>query len=88
MRAACESDVRRLGCIDETPTYSEVKSCVISKYMRLGTRCKVQLAVAGYSGPANAAKPAGAKPAAEKTASVKAAQTTKPRQAGFLAIFD
>lgn len=51
LRAACESDVRRIGCVDSTPTYSEVKSCVIARYAKLGQRCKVQLAVVGYSGP-------------------------------------
>jgi hypothetical protein len=51
LRAACESDVRRIGCVDSTPTYSEVKSCVIARYAKLGQRCKVQLAAAGYSGP-------------------------------------
>ena len=53
LRAACESDVRRIGCVDATPTYSEVKNCVIAKYAQLGKRCKVELASAGYSGPSN-----------------------------------
>ena len=26
LRAACEGDVRRLGCLDATPTYAKVKS--------------------------------------------------------------
>ena len=56
LRAACESDVRRIGCVDATPTYSEVKSCVIVKYAQLGKRCKVELASAGYSGPSNVPK--------------------------------
>jgi hypothetical protein len=51
LRAACESDVRRIGCVDSTPTYKEVKSCVVARYAKLGQRCKVQLAAAGYSGP-------------------------------------
>lgn len=58
LRAACESDVRRLGCIRPSVTYAEVKSCVISKYTQLGQRCKVQLALVGYSGPSNAPKSA------------------------------
>jgi hypothetical protein len=58
LRAACESDVRRIGCLGTSPTYSKVKSCVISKYMQLGNRCKMQLAVAGYSGPSNVPKSA------------------------------
>lgn len=56
LRAACESDVRRLGCIDASPTYAKVKSCVISKYMKLGKKCQLELALAGYSGPANMPK--------------------------------
>jgi hypothetical protein len=56
LRAACEGDVRRLGCIDATPTYAKVKSCVISKYMKLGKKCQLELALAGYSGPANMPK--------------------------------
>ena len=66
LRAACESDVRRIGCVDATPTYSEVKSCVVAKYMRLGQRCKIQLASAGYSGPSNVPK------SGIKAASIKA----------------
>ena len=71
LRAACESDVRRLGCVDSTPTYSEVKSCVAAKYMRLGQRCKIQLASAGYSGPSNVPK------SGIKAASIKAATEFK-----------
>ena len=71
LRAACESDVRRIGCVDATPTYSEVKSCVIVKYAQLGKRCKVELASAGYSGPSNVPK-SGIKAASIKAASVKA----------------
>ncbi len=46
LRAACESDVRRL-CIGENPTVSKVKSCVRSKFMQLGNRCKMQITIAG-----------------------------------------
>jgi len=67
LRAACESDVRRLGCIDATPTYAKVKSCVISKYMKLGRKCQLELAMAGYSGPANMPK------SSAKTVAIKAA---------------
>jgi hypothetical protein len=70
LRAACESDVRRIGCVDATPTYSEVKSCVIGKYAQLGKRCKVELASAGYSGPSNVPK-SGVKADSIKAASVK-----------------
>src|SRR5215207_8150830 len=70
LRASCESDVRRIGCVDATPTYSEVKSCVIVKYAQLGKRCKVELASAGYSGPSNVPK-SGIKAASIKAASVK-----------------
>lgn len=48
MRAACESDVRRL-CIGDKPTMAKVKSCVMSKYFELGKRCQVELASAGFS---------------------------------------
>lgn len=56
LRAACEGDVRRIGCLGASPTYAKVKSCVIARYMQLGTRCKTQLALAGYSGPSNVPK--------------------------------
>jgi hypothetical protein len=67
LRAACESDVRRLGCIDASPTYAKVKSCVIAKYMKLGKKCQLELAMAGYSGPANVPK------SSTKAAVIKAA---------------
>lgn len=47
MRAACESDVRRL-CIGTNPTVAKVKVCVASKFFQLGKRCQVQLALAGF----------------------------------------
>lgn len=56
LRAACEGDVRRLGCIRPSATYDQVKSCVIARYMRLGNRCKLELAAVGYSGPSNMPK--------------------------------
>jgi hypothetical protein len=71
LRAACESDVRRIGCLGTTPTYAKVKSCVIAKYAQLGKRCKVELASAGYSGPSNVPK-SGIKADSIKAASVKA----------------
>jgi hypothetical protein len=48
MRAACETDVRRL-CIGENPTVAKVKACVAAKFMQLGRRCQVELASAGFS---------------------------------------
>lgn len=48
MRAACESDVRRL-CIGENPTVDKVKSCVMSKFMKLGRKCQFEIAQAGLS---------------------------------------
>ncbi len=48
LRAACESDVRRL-CIGENPTVDKVKQCVQEKFSQLGSRCKFQLAAAGLS---------------------------------------
>lgn len=46
LRAACESDVRRL-CIGTNPSVAKVKVCVASKFLQLGKRCQVQLALAG-----------------------------------------
>lgn len=46
LRAACEADVRRM-CVDNNPTYSEVKSCVMANYRSFGTRCKAQMVIAG-----------------------------------------
>jgi hypothetical protein len=48
MRAACEGDVRRL-CIGDHPTIEGVKNCVMDKFFRLGKRCQVELASAGFS---------------------------------------
>lgn len=49
MRAACESDVRRL-CLGKEPTVEKVKACVASKFMQLGKKCQMELAMAGFSG--------------------------------------
>ena len=49
MRAACESDVRRL-CIGPSPTIAKVKRCVAVKFMSLGKRCQIELASAGFGG--------------------------------------
>lgn len=46
LRAACESDVRRL-CIGENPTFEKVKSCVEQKFSKLNMRCRIALASAG-----------------------------------------
>jgi len=46
MRAACETDVRRL-CIGENPTVAKVKRCVLAKYFQLGRKCQVELASVG-----------------------------------------
>lgn len=46
MRAACESDVRRL-CTIEGATVASVKQCVLSKFMKLGKRCQLEIASAG-----------------------------------------
>jgi hypothetical protein len=48
LRAACESDVRRL-CIGESPTVAKVKRCVALKFFKLGRKCQVELASAGFS---------------------------------------
>ena len=47
MRAACESDVRRL-CIGKRPTVAKVKRCVRRNFSKLGTRCQMTLAAAGF----------------------------------------
>ena len=47
LKAACETDVRRL-CIGQNPTEDKVKHCVTVKFMQLGHRCQVQLALAGF----------------------------------------
>ncbi len=47
LKAACETDVRRL-CIGTNPSISKVKICVASKFLQLGRRCQVQLALAGF----------------------------------------
>jgi hypothetical protein len=46
VKAACEADVRRL-CVDGEPSYAKVKACVIAKFGQFGTRCKMQVAMAG-----------------------------------------
>ncbi|MGE3230465.1 MAG: hypothetical protein AB7J30_13610 [Hyphomicrobium sp.] len=46
LRAACETDVRRL-CIGENPTVAKVKRCVFAKYFQLGRKCQVELASLG-----------------------------------------
>lgn len=48
MRAACETDVRRL-CIGANPTVAKVKACVYAKFFKLGRKCQVELASAGFS---------------------------------------
>ncbi len=48
MRAACETDVRRL-CVGQSPTVAKVKACVYAKFFRLGRKCQVELASAGFS---------------------------------------
>jgi len=44
---------------------------VIARYSKLGQRCKVQLAAAGYSGPSNVPK------SGVKADTIKAASATK-----------
>ena len=48
MRAACESDVRRL-CISSNSTVESVRNCVLAKFMKLGKRCQVEIASAGLA---------------------------------------
>jgi len=49
LRAACESDVRRL-CIGENPTVATVKQCVAKKFFKLGRRCQMELTAVGATG--------------------------------------
>lgn len=49
LRAACETDVRRL-CIGQNPTVAKVKRCVALKYFQLGKKCQVELASLGFGG--------------------------------------
>lgn len=48
MRAACEQDVRRL-CISSNSTVESVRSCVLSKFLKLGKRCQIEIASAGLA---------------------------------------
>jgi hypothetical protein len=48
IRAACETDVRRL-CIGQEPSLDKVKSCVLQKFFRLNKQCQVRLMAAGFS---------------------------------------
>ena len=49
LRAACESDVRRL-CIGQRPTIAKVKRCVAKKFFKLGRRCQIELTSLGITG--------------------------------------
>lgn len=46
LRTACETDVRRL-CIGEDPSVSKVRHCIAAKFLQLGKRCQIQIALAG-----------------------------------------
>lgn len=46
LRAACESDVRRL-CVGTNPTVSKVRSCVVARFFQLGKRCQNEIKQAG-----------------------------------------
>ena len=48
IRAACESDVRRL-CIGLNPSVEKVKSCVAAKFSQLARKCQMELASAGFT---------------------------------------
>lgn len=48
LRAACETDVRRL-CMSENPTVASVRSCVKRRFGELSMRCRAQIAVAGLT---------------------------------------
>ncbi len=48
IRAACETDVRRL-CIGLNPSMEKVKACVAAKFSQLARKCQVELASAGFT---------------------------------------
>lgn len=48
IRAACETDVRRL-CIDEEPSIDKVKTCVLQKFFKLNRQCQARLVAAGFT---------------------------------------
>jgi hypothetical protein len=48
LRAACETDVRRL-CITADSTVQSVKQCVLAKFLRLGRKCQMEIASAGLA---------------------------------------
>lgn len=48
IRAACETDVRRL-CIGDEPSVEKVKSCVLAKFFKLNKQCQFRLMSAGFS---------------------------------------
>ena len=47
IRAACETDVRRL-CMGNQPTVAQVKRCVLLKYFELGQKCQIELVSLGF----------------------------------------
>ena len=48
IRAACETDVRRL-CMGQDPNAEKVKACVLLKFFKLNKQCQVRLISAGFS---------------------------------------
>jgi hypothetical protein len=48
LRAACETDVRRL-CITPESNVQSVRQCVLANFMRLGRRCQMEIASAGLA---------------------------------------
>ncbi len=48
LRAACEADVRRL-CITAESTIQSVKQCVLAKFLKLGRKCQMEIASAGFA---------------------------------------
>jgi hypothetical protein len=46
LRAACETDVRRL-CVGRNPTVHKVRLCVMAKFFELGKRCQSEIKSAG-----------------------------------------
>jgi hypothetical protein len=46
LRAACETDVRRL-CVGRNPTVHKIRLCVMAKFFKLGKRCQSEIKSAG-----------------------------------------
>ena len=46
IRAACEKDVRRL-CVQPSSTLATVRACIVRKFSKLNSKCRIKLVQAG-----------------------------------------